>query len=296
MSTVAPNSLQAWLLAARPKTLSGATVPVLIGIAMAYSHDGFSAPQAILCLLFAWLMQIDANLINDLYDYLKGSDREDRLGPERACSQGWITPQAMRMGIAVNTALAVCVGLGILYYGGWWMLPIGLACVLFAFLYTAGPYPLAYHGWGDAAVLVFFGLVPVGCTYYVQTGTYTTGVFMASLACGLVIDTLLMVNNYRDREQDRISGKRTLVVRFGKRVGWHMYVWLGAGACLCCLYFCFEGAYMAGLLPFVYLLPHGQTALRMRAIEGRALNSILAKTSMNILLFGVLLCIGLLLA
>lgn len=193
-NSIKPNSFQAWLLAMRPKTLTGAAIPVLLGCALAYIFGKFQPVPALLCFLFAFLMQTDANFINDLYDYLKGTDREDRLGPERACAQGWITPAGMKRGIAVTTLLACCVGLGLLSYGGWEMIPVGLACVIFAFLYTAGPYPLAYHGWGDVLVLIFFGFVPVGCTFYVMAHSWNTAVFVVSLACGLIIDTLLMVN------------------------------------------------------------------------------------------------------
>lgn len=294
---IVPHSLEAWLLAARPKTLSGATVPVMTGAVLAYVHHSFSILPTLLCLLFAWLMQINANFINDLYDYKKGTDREDRLGPERACSQGWISEKAMQKGIIITTICAILTGFGILYYGGVYMLPIGLACILFAFFYTTGPYPLAYHGWGDVAVLVFFGLIPVGCTYYVQTGTYHTAIFMASMACGLVIDTLLMINNYRDREQDAISGKRTLVVRWGEATGYYLYIALGVLACLSCAYFLTEERYWATVLPLLYLPKHYLTAVEMRRIyKGKALNSILGRTSINILLFGILFCAGLLLS
>lgn len=212
---IQPNSLQAWGLAIRPKTLTGAAIPVMIGCALADMYDKLQVLPAVLCFLFAFLMQIDANFINDLFDYLKGSDREDRLGPERACAQGWITVSAMKAGIAVVTVLAAITGLSLLFFSGWEMIPVGVACIVFAFLYTAGPYPLAYHGWGDVLVLVFFGFVPVGCTFYVMAHTWTTPVTVASLACGLIIDTLLMVNNFRDREQDAMSGKRTLIVCWG---------------------------------------------------------------------------------
>lgn len=165
------NSLRAWLLAARPKTLTGAAVPVMLGCALAASDASFALLPAVLCFLFAFLMQIDANLINDLWDYLKGSDGKDRLGPERACAQGWITPRAMRRGIALVTLAACLSGCCLLFWGGWWLVAVGAACVLFAFLYTAGPYPLAYHGWGDALVLIFFGFVPVGCTFNILGGS-----------------------------------------------------------------------------------------------------------------------------
>lgn len=293
---IQPNSLQAWGLAIRPKTLTGAAIPVMIGCALADMYDKLQVLPAVLCFLFAFLMQIDANFINDLFDYLKGSDREDRLGPERACAQGWITVSAMKAGIAVVTVLAAITGLSLLFFSGWEMIPVGVACIVFAFLYTAGPYPLAYHGWGDVLVLVFFGFVPVGCTFYVMAHTWTTPVTVASLACGLIIDTLLMVNNFRDREQDAISGKRTLIVRWGARAGLILYFMLGMAACWCCLYFTSEGKIWAAVLPQLYLIPHIFTTLKMARInKGKALNLILGETSRNMLLFGMLLTLGLVL-
>lgn len=291
---VTPHSLKAWMLAARPKTLTAAAVPVMTGCALAHMHECFSLVPATLCFLFAFLMQIDSNLINDLFDYLKGSDREDRLGPERACAQGWISAENMKRGIGLVTLLAALTGLSLLIYGGWQMIPVGVACLIFAFLYTAGPYPLAYHGWGDVLVLAFFGFVPVGCTFYVMAHTWTPGVGMASLACGLVIDTLLMVNNFRDRDQDAISGKRTLVVRFGARAGLALYFLLGMGACWCCLYFVTQGRVMAAILPQLYLIPHILTSMKMARINrGKQLNLILGETSRNMFLFGLLLAAGL---
>lgn len=171
---VKTNSVKAWFLAARPKTLTGAAIPVMLGCALAYTYGHFNIVPAILCFLFAFLMQIDANFINDLFDFLKGTDREDRLGPERACAQGWISPKAMKAGIGVTTVLAGITGLSLLNFGGWELIPVGIACMVFAFLYTAGPYPLAYHGWGDVLVLIFFGFVPVGCTYYVMAHDWNT--------------------------------------------------------------------------------------------------------------------------
>ncbi len=284
------------MLAARPKTLTGAAVPVMLGCALAASDGDFHLQPAVLCLLFAFLMQIDANLINDLWDYLKGSDGKDRLGPERACAQGWITPRAMRRGIALTTAAACITGCGLLFYGGWWLIAVGALCVVFAFLYTAGPYPLAYHGWGDMLVLLFFGFVPVGCTYYVLCGGWTWQVAVVAAACGLVIDTLLMVNNYRDREQDARSGKRTLVVRLGERAGQRLYLLSGFAAAARCLGLWGDGRTWAALLPLLYLPPHVAAWRRMIRIgRGRELNAVLGATSRNILLFGLLLTLGLLL-
>lgn len=296
MNIIETNSLKAWILAIRPKTLTAASIPVMIGCALAYVYGYFQFTPALLCFLFAFLMQIDANFINDLYDFLKGTDREDRLGPERACAQGWITTKAMKVGIILTTLASGIVGLSLLYYGGIEMIPVGIACILFAFLYTAGPYPLAYHGWGDALVLIFFGIVPVGCTFYVMAHEWNTAVTLASIACGLVIDTLLMVNNFRDREQDTLSGKRTLVVRLGARVGLILYFLLGMVACWCCVYFIMIGKIYAALLPQIYLIPHILTTQRMAKINrGKQLNSILGETSRNMLLFGMLLTLGLVL-
>lgn len=293
---IRPNSARAWLLAVRPKTLTGAAVPVMIGCALAEMYACFQLLPAVLCFLFAFLMQVNANFINDLYDYLKGSDRQDRLGPERACAQGWITTAGMKTGIGIVTFLAAICGLCLLCYGGWKMIPVGMACILFAFLYTGGPYPLAYHGWGDVLVLVFFGLVPVGCTFYVMAHDWNTAVTVAALACGLVIDTLLMVNNFRDREQDKVSGKKTLVVRLGARAGLVLYFLLGLLACWLCLYFISEGKVWAAILPQFYLLPHIFTTLKMGRIHyGKELNQVLGETSRNMLLFGGLLSLGLLL-
>lgn len=296
MNIIETNSLKAWILAIRPKTLTAASIPVMIGCALAYVYGYFQFTPALLCFLFAFLMQIDANFINDLYDFLKGTDREDRLGPERACAQGWITTKAMKVGIILTTLASGIVGLSLLYYGGIEMIPVGIACILFAFLYTAGPYPLAYHGWGDALVLIFFGIVPVGCTFYVMAHEWNTSVTLASIACGLVIDTLLMVNNFRDREQDTLSGKRTLVVRLGARAGLILYFLLGMVACWCCVYFIMIGKIYAALLPQIYLIPHILTTQRMAKINrGKQLNSILGETSRNMLLFGMLLTLGLVL-
>ena len=296
METVKTNSIKAWVLAARPKTLAAAATPVLLGCSLAASDGWLQFIPALLCFLFAFTMQIDANFINDFFDFLKGSDREDRLGPERACAQGWITLNAMKHGIASATILSCIWGVLILFFSGLEMIPVGLLCILFAFLYTAGPYPLAYHGWGDVLVIVFFGFVPVGCTYYTMCHDWTWNVTIACLASGLVSDLLLMLNNYRDREQDKISGKRTLVVRFGAKAGRWMYFALGLIACLLCLLFVITGQLWAAILPQLFLFPHLNTWQHMVKInKGKELNKVLGETARNIALFGVLLSLGLIL-
>lgn len=293
MKEVKRNSLRAWILAARPKTLTGAITPVMIGTALATMDGYFQWLPALICCLFACLMQIAANFINDLFDYLKGTDREDRLGPERACAQGWISPRAMRTGIIITIALACLIGSALLFFAGWELMFVGIVCVLFAFLYTTGPYPLSYNGWGDVLVIVFFGFIPVGGTYYVQALTWTPDVTVASLICGLLIDTLLVVNNYRDREADARSGKRTVIVRFGEKFGRYFYLILGLIAALLCLWFIHAGHYYAALLPQLYLILHFLTWKKMVKIySGKKLNSILGETSRNMLLMGILLSLG----
>ena len=290
------NSPRAWLLAARPKTLSGAAVPVIVALSMAWcdlSGTGFKVLPAILCLLFAFIMQIDANLVNDYFDFRKGTDDEQRLGPKRACAQGWVTLSAMRKAIALTTAAACAVGIPLVLYGGWWMVAIGVLCVVFCFLYTTH---LSYLGLGDVLVLLFFGIVPVGATYFLQTGRMTLEVFTASVACGLVIDTLLVVNNYRDRDNDRRTGKNTLVVRIGARATERLFPALGIIACLLGLVYWAYGHFWAFLLPVVYLSLHLVTSERMKTIgKGFGLNKILGENARNMFIYGILLSIGFLL-
>lgn len=301
MKNIKQNSLRAWLLAARPKTLTAAVIPVLLGSALAFGDGQFKTTPALLCALFACGMQIAANFINDLFDYLKGTDREDRLGPKRACAEGWITPGAMKVGIGAMLTVSCLAGLGLLYavwgqlpHGGWELVVLGVVCILFAFLYTT---VLSYRGWGDVLVLVFFGFVPVGGTYYVQAYTLNMDVVILSLVSGLAIDTLLMVNNYRDREQDVVSGKRTLVVRFGEAFGRNMYLGLGIAAVLLCLWFVYSGRLT--LLEFiwapcVYFYMHALTWRKMVSIRsGEKLNRILGETSRNMLFLGLLLAVAL---
>ena len=290
------NSPRAWLLAARPKTLSGAAVPVMVALSMAWcdlSGTGFKVLPAILCLLFAFIMQIDANLVNDYFDFRKGTDDEQRLGPKRACAQGWVTLSAMRKAIALTTAAACAVGIPLVLYGGWWMVAIGVLCVVFCFLYTTH---LSYLGLGDVLVLLFFGIVPVGATYFLQTGRMTLEVFTVSVACGLVIDTLLVVNNYRDRDNDRRTGKNTLVVRIGARATERLFPALGITACLLGLVYWAYGHFWAFLLPVVYLSLHLVTSERMKTIgKGFGLNKILGENARNMFIYGILLSIGFLL-
>ena len=297
---VKTDSWQAWLLAARPKTLSGAAVPVMIGVSLArvdahdYVEGAFSWVAAVLCLLFAFIMQIDANFINDFFDFANGADDvETRLGPRRACAQGWVRLDSMKRAIASTTCLACIVGLPLVWYGGLEMVLIGAICVVFCFLYTTH---LSYMGLGDLLVLVFFGIVPVCITYYVQLHTCTWQVFIASVACGLVIDGLLLVNNFRDREGDKAVGKTTLVVRVGAEKALIIYLGVGIAACLLGLVFWSNGHVLAFVLPLLYLVLHFSTYLKIKRIyQGKALNLCLGETARNIFIYGLMVTLGLLL-
>ena len=294
------NSMRAWLLAARPKTLSGAAVPVMIGGTLAfvdaplYGEGVFRWTAAVLCLLFAFSMQVNANFINDFFDFANGADDvETRLGPRRACAQGWVTLDAMKKAIAATTCVACVIGLPLAWYGGLEMVLVGMLCVVFAFLYTTF---FSYQGLGDLLVLVFFGIVPVCCTYYVQLHTLTWEVFLASIACGLVIDALLIVNNFRDRDNDRQAGKNTVIVRLGAEAGLQLYIGVGIGAVILGGTFWLNGHLLAFLFPFLYLALHLFTYLRIKRIyQGKALNLCLGDTARNIFIYGLCVSIGLLL-
>lgn len=294
------NSVKAWFLAARPKTLTGAAVPVMIGVSLAwvdsllYDDHPFQWLAAVLCFLFAFVMQIDANFINDFFDFANGTDdTETRLGPRRACAQGWVSLDAMKRAIAITTCLACIIGLPLVFFGGLEMILIGLICVIFCFLYTTH---FSYLGLGDVLVLVFFGIVPVCTSYYLHLHTVTWQVFLASVACGMVIDALLIVNNYRDRDTDRDAGKNTIIVRLGAETGRQLYLGVGVGAMILGFTFWMNGHPLAFFLPFIYFILHIFTYLKIKRIDkGKALNLCLGETARNIFIYGLCVSLGLLL-
>jgi 1,4-dihydroxy-2-naphthoate octaprenyltransferase len=205
-----------WIAAARPRTLPAAVAPVVVGSALA-AHDGrFDAATAGLCLAFALLVQVGTNFANDYFDFVNGADTEKRVGPARAVSSGRVRPATMSLAAGLVFAAAFVSGMGLVARGGPWMIAVGIASIVCGIAYTGGPFPLGYHGLGDALVFVFFGLVAVGVTYFVQAGRLTTDVLIAAVPVGLLTTNLLVLNNYRDFETDRAAGKRTLVVRLGR--------------------------------------------------------------------------------
>lgn len=295
---VKTNSVKAWLLATRPKTLSAAAVPVMIGTAFAWRNtsEQFNWIPAILCLLFAWIMQIDSNLVNDYFDFKKGNDDETRLGPKRACSEGWITSDAMVWGILITTLLGCMTGIPLILYGGLEMVMVGIACIVFCFLYTT---LFSYHGLGDILVLLFFGIIPVCCTYYVCMPLHqqipTGEVIASSIACGLAIDALLIVNNYRDIDNDRSNGKITLAVRLGESKTRRLYESIGYIAAGIMIILVFFDLYQIDkFIPtyaiyLIYIILHRQSYQEMKRInKGAKLNQVLGLTARNILVFGLL--------
>jgi len=215
--TARPSSWRIWLAAARPRTLPAAGAPVLTGSALAW-HDGQTNLWAALaCAVFALLIQIGTNFANDYYDYIKGADTAERVGPKRAVAAGWVAPELMRRVMIGVFAAAFLVGLSLLKFGGWPLLGIGVGSIVCGIAYTGGPYPLGYNGLGDLFVFIFFGLVAVCATYFVQTGRVTEISILVATGIGLLATNILVVNNYRDLETDLKAGKRTLVVRLGRR-------------------------------------------------------------------------------
>ena len=215
--TAGISRIRVWISASRPRTLPAAVSPVVVGSAMAAHDHRFDPSAAGLCLAFALLVQVGTNFANDYYDFVHGADTAARVGPRRAVAAGLVTPAAMRRAMAAVFAAAFAVGLGLIHWGGLWMLAVGAASIVCGVAYTGGPWPLGYHGLGDLLVFVFFGLVAVSVTYYVQAGRVTPLALLAGVPMGLLAANILLVNNYRDRDTDGPANKRTLVVRFGRR-------------------------------------------------------------------------------
>ncbi|MGI9628415.1 MAG: 1,4-dihydroxy-2-naphthoate polyprenyltransferase [Longimicrobiales bacterium] len=211
------NRTGAWVLAIRPKTLPAAAAPVIAATGLAAASSRFNALPALAALLGALLIQVATNLANDYFDHVKGGDSESRVGPIRVTQSGMLPAASVRSAMWLFLALAFLVGIYLVWVGGWPIVVIGLLSLLCAVIYTGGPFPLAYHGLGDVFVFVFFGLVAVGGTYYVQALSVTPSAVLVGVGLGAFSTAILVVNNLRDRETDAAAGKRTLAVRIGDR-------------------------------------------------------------------------------
>jgi len=282
-----------WLEAARPKTLPAAIIPVMVGTAFAVAEHRAQPLVAAICLGFSLLVQIGTNFANDYFDFVQGADTAERVGPRRAVAAGLISPAVMLRATIGTLALAFVVGLLLIREGGWILLPIGLASVVCAVAYTGGPYPLGYNGLGDLFVFIFFGLVAVGATFFVQAHTLTPAVILAAAAMGLLAANILVANNYRDAETDAKAGKRTLVVRFGRRFALWQYGLSALFALACPVVLFGLGWHWPVLLP-VLLLPLGiRLTHRLGAsIEPTEQIALLGATARFLALYGLLLSGG----
>lgn len=284
-----------WIAAARPRTLSAAVAPVVMGSAMAYDAGGFHGPSAIAALLGAMLIQIGTNFANDYYDFVKGADTAERAGPTRATAAGLIAPQTMRCAMIVTFACVFVPGAYILYRGGVPFLIIGLVSVACGVLYTGGPYPLAYLGLGDLFVLIFFGPVALGGTYYLQTTELSPMVVVAGLSPGLFSTAILTVNNLRDIHTDAKAGKKTLAVRFGQTFArWEYIACVLVGGIAVPLGLCvtMEGHWFSlfAAVPALYLLYHGR--ILFTTDPGPHLNATLSATGQALLGFAIIFSLG----
>ena len=295
-SHVLNTSWKVWFLAARPKTLPAAVAPVLLGTAVAAHEGGFSFIPALICLVFALLIQIGSNFANDYFDYGAGVDTGKRVGPARAVASGWVTPQQMWRATLIVLSAAFLVGLMLVFYGGWWLVAVGVLSILCAIAYTGGPYPLGYNGLADIFVFVFFGLVAVMFTAYVQTGEFSWGAFWAGAGCGLLSTNLLVVNNARDIETDREAGKRTLPVRFGYRFAIFQYA-LSALVAFAVPDLLMRLGYGGWVLLALLALPFAAIlcVMMIRAQRPREFGVLLMGTGQLLLAYGVLLSLGILL-
>jgi 1,4-dihydroxy-2-naphthoate polyprenyltransferase len=298
MTTSTLTRPRAWLLAARPKTLPAAIGPVLVGAAVAFADGAFQGGPALAALLGALLLQIGSNFANDYFDFFRGADTADRLGPPRVTASGLISPVAMQVGMVVVFGAAVVVGLYLVAVGGWPVVAIGGGSILAALAYTGGPFPFGYYGLGDFFVFLFFGLVAVCGTYYVQALTLTPTVVLAAVAPGLLITAILVVNNLRDVETDRSANKRTLAVLLGRRATLAEYMGLLVGAYLMPpLLWWVAGRSAWLLLPWLTVPLAVKLARTLaRAGVGPTFNATLAGTARLSLLFSGLLALGFILS
>lgn len=272
----------------RLRTLPVSLAGVLFGVAMAVADGGFKAVPATLCFLFALLAQIASNFANEYYDFKAGLDRAGREGPRRGVTEGDITPGAMKAA-TFATLGAACVSGCVLValYGQWWMYVVGLLTALAVIAYSTGPYPLSRNGLGEVAVIFFFGIIPVTLTFYLETGTMSAAVVAASTGIGLMIANVLIVNNYRDADDDAAVGKRTLAVKLGRKTVAVIYLVNGILALVLTWPEWILLPPQAWIVPLMYLLAHIFLYSRLRSLTGKALNPLLGATAMLVLLYAV---------
>ena len=286
-------SARAWLLATRPATLPAAVVPVLVGTAAGVAEGAFRAGP----FGAALLIQVATNFANDYSDFHRGADTAERLGPTRVTQSGLLSPRQVRRGIIIAFGLAVLLGLYLVWVGGWPILVIGVLSILAGLAYTGGPWPFGYHGLGDLFVFVFFGLVAVTGSAYLQTGRRTVLALAAAVPVGLLVTNILVVNNLRDLPTDRVAGKETLAVRVGARATRLQYAALAVAAYLVPLVLALAERAPRWVLLTWLTLPLAAALVRqvLGGLAGRELNAVLKRTGQLEMAFGILLAAGLLL-
>jgi 1,4-dihydroxy-2-naphthoate octaprenyltransferase len=278
----------------RPATLTASAAPVLVGSGAAWADGVFSFWPALAALLGASLLQVGANFANDVFDFERGADTHDRLGPQRATQQGWITAAQMKRAMWLAFAGATVVGVYLTYVAGWPVFALGVLSIAAAYLYTGGPRPYGYLGLGDLAVFVFFGFGAVAGTYYVQALSVSSLAWIASVPIGALATAILVVNNLRDIETDARANKHTLAVRLGDRPTRRYYLLLLAIAYLAPVWLWWSGrADTWVLLPWLSLPLALQLAARMRHDSGLALNGSLVRTARLEVVYGLLFALGL---
>ena len=288
--------IRCWIEAMRLRTLPVSIAGVIAGTGCAIMLDSFNALPAFLCLLFAILAQIAANFGNEYYDYKNGIDRKGRAGFRRGVTEGEIDPQSMKRATFVVLALAAAVGSTMLLYGPWWLVIVGVLIMIFALAYSAGPYPLSHHGLGDLAVVIFFGIIPVTFTCFLQSGNMEgmTIIIPTSVTVGLLAANVLIVNNYRDMEDDAAVGKRTTVVIFGRSFMGLAYLLSGIAGMVLMIPVWVSLTSWALTVPLIYIILHIKVWLKLREATGAGLNPLLGRTAVNLLIFSVLfLCMSL---
>lgn len=273
--------IKCWIEAMRLRTLPVSLAGVIMAWGFCALYDNFNLIPAILCLLFALLAQIASNFANEYYDFKSGLDRKGREGPRRGVTEGDITPQAMKFATFGTLALACVIGCSLIYYGGWWLLPIGIFIALGVMAYSTGPYPLSHHGLGEVAVLFFFGIIPVTLTYYVQSLQWSLDVLLASISIGLMGANVLIVNNYRDHDDDKEVGKRTLAVIFGRRAVSNLYLFNGYIAVALMIMTWWKLPIWSWAAPILYLVAHTAIWWQLGIRTGARLNPLLGMTAMS---------------
>lgn len=295
-TAVAANPVKVWVLASRPRTLPAAVAPVVVGMALAIAHGVFAWGPALAAMLGACFIQIGTNFANDYFDFKSGADTADRMGPLRVTQAGLVTPAQIKAATAIAFGLATLCGLYLTWVGGWPIVVIGLLSILSGIAYTGGPFPLGYNGLGDLFVFVFFGLVAVGGTYYVQAMGFSPIVLAVAVPVGLLSTAIIVVNNLRDADTDVVAGKRTLAVMFGKGFARYEYVTLLALSYLAPMILTAMGKLsLWALLPLLSLPMAVSLIRKVHTVQGPALNPVLGGTGKLLLVFSLLFSLGLVL-